>query len=224
MRMSLVLSLATAVAAAVAALGCGSAPTPGPVAPTPTPVATSSTTTDAIGGVPAWLRPADACPADVAAATAVAVDRWAGTCDVDLASCLRRCEAREPTACYAAALHVQAGKRDVPLEDALFLRACALGIASACTNRAAAIQVREPDRPGGAACATRTFELACAQRDPWGCTMFGFNLAHGTGVETDRARALAVLPGACVDSEADPACQAARGLATMIESGQLDAP
>ena len=54
--------------------------------------------------------------------------------------------------------------------------------------------------------------------------MFGFNLAHGTGVETDRARALAVLPGACVDSEADPACQAARGLATMIESGQLDAP
>jgi hypothetical protein len=189
-------------------------------APTPAPVLQNASAAPAAvdDSVPDWLLPDDACPADVAAAVEARGGEFVGVCDGDLAVCLRRCEDGEAIMCYAAAVRVQALGGAPRLEDALFLRACVLGNASACTNRAASIAYREPDRLDGDVCASRTFELACDRRDPWGCTMFGRDLAFGRGIAPDLHRALEVLPGACQFDAADPACIAARGLMEEIEA------
>lgn len=120
-------------------------------------------------------------------------------------------------ACYAAAGQLE--KRIPRLGEALYLRACRLGVTSGCTNRAAGILVQEADRPDGETCAARTFELTCARRDPWGCTMLGNALMKGQGIAQDLARARQILAGSCRLGEADDACRAAREL-----MGALDYP
>lgn len=168
-------------------------------------------------GLPTWLLPADACPADVVPDEEAHLDTFVGVCQ-DVAPCLERCEARDPTACYAAALRVQEVGLEPRLENALFLRACQLGISSGCTNRAAAILAQEPDRPGGETCAARTFEVACARLDPWGCTMFGAMLRTGRGVPKDLDRALQVLAGGCRLGPEDEACVVANELMEQIRA------
>jgi hypothetical protein len=163
--------------------------------------------------VPAWLLPADACPADVLGAHAE-IEPWDGMCD-DLTPCLRRCEAREPTACYASALRVEELGVNRPLADALFLRTCVLGIESGCTNRAASIFAREPDRQ---ACGARTFELTCARGDQWGCAMFGMALAIGKGTAKDPERAVEALERACSIAPEHDACAAARSVLEQLRS------
>jgi hypothetical protein len=167
--------------------------------------------------IPAWLLPADACPADVARATEVPSEGYAGVCETHLDSCMTDCQASIPTACQAAGYQMQALGR-LRVADALYLRACSLGNASGCTNRAAGLLANEPDLPDGAACAARTFEITCRQHDPWGCTMFGRALATGEGVPMDVERALAILPLAGVEDETFDACTAARELMTRIQA------
>ena len=100
--------------------------------------------------------------------------------------------------------------------EALFLKACSLGSVSACTNRAAGIQKIEGDK--GLDCALRTYEKACELEDPWACTMLGFHLADGKGVEKDLQGALQVIQKSCLYGDQDPACRNALILKKQIET------
>ena len=141
-------------------------------------------------------------------------------CTPELSVCLGPCEQGDANACYAAALRVQATGGPEDQSEALFFRACSLGIASGCTNRAAGIMNLEGHRPGALECATRTFDAMCSRSDPWACTMFAFNLATGAGTRRDLTRALEVLPGACRFDLDDPACKSALELKKKIDAAR----
>ncbi|MBO0755581.1 MAG: sel1 repeat family protein, partial [Bradyrhizobiaceae bacterium] len=101
--------------------------------------------------------------------------------------------------------------RNNPVSEALFLKACGLGIVSGCTNRAAGME-----DSGHSSCITQTFQRACDYNDPWACTMFGFHLSRGIGVAQDRERARQVLSKSCRFGETDQACSYARRLLKEI--------
>lgn len=102
--------------------------------------------------------------------------------------------------------------------EALFLRACKLGIVSGCTNRAAAMINLKADDEKAVKCAVDTFEKTCEQDDPWGCTMFAYALVAGQGGRPkDLDKALQVLSKSCKYGIGDDACQAANKLAEEIK-------
>ena len=92
--------------------------------------------------------------------------------------------------------------------EALFQRACSLGVASGCTNRAAGML-----RAAGTSdhrldqCAAATFAKACELEDPWACTMYASHLVRGAGVNKDAKLALRVLEKSCKYGKDDPACE-----------------
>lgn len=133
------------------------------------------------------------------------------------ASCIATCKGGGAVACYGAALHQQTQKH-LELSDALFLRACKLGAASGCTNRAASLLSLSPNpTPTTLRCASATFERSCAAHDPWGCTMFATMLMRGMGGVQDLNRARTVLDDSCLNGESDPACESAAALRLQID-------
>lgn len=190
--------------------------------PAPEPTSTGLTITEtpvlSDKAIPAWLLPVDACPAEIAPSRLVASHYVEEKCDEDPLGCLSRCEHDSASACYAAALQAQPKPRSKAFAEALFLRACKLGVASGCTNRAAGMLVLDPPSPERDACTTLTFAHTCREHDPWGCTMYGQALFAGRGAERDLPHALLVLRGGCEAGEDDPACEAAHRLEEMIRS------
>lgn len=128
---------------------------------------------------------------------------WHSYCP-DARKCFAQCNAGDALACYGGALALEAAQEPDPR---MYHRACELGIVSGCTNTAAALSREDPVQ---AACAARTFELACLADDPWACTMFGTHLAEGRGVPVDAKRAITFFAMACGPGESHPACDAAR--------------
>jgi len=176
--------------------------------------ATAADTAKLLGNLeaspPGWLPTLDKCPADVMPAHESSLDYSMEACAAAPEQCLRRCQAGNSNDCYAAALVLQE-IRHTPISEALFLRACALGVMSGCTNRAAGM-----DRPEGDACAIRTFQKGCDRDDPWACTMIGFHLIRGTGIAKDRERARRALSKSCRFGDDDPACEYAKRLLSEI--------
>jgi hypothetical protein len=167
-----------------------------------------------LDGRPAWLRD-DGCPDAIMPATLIQPSWSSQACAGGrLLECVSECERGRAVSCYGAALEMQKIDAQLAVVQALFMRACRLGHASACTNAAAG-------RNGLDACSVRTYDRTCGQAgDPWGCTMLGLALAKGEGVTRDLARARTVLRKACAAAEDDPACQAAMSILGQIESGQ----
>ncbi|MBO0766167.1 MAG: sel1 repeat family protein [Hyphomicrobiaceae bacterium] len=156
---------------------------------------------------PDWLPSLDKCPADVMPAGETKSGFYEGRCEGNLKECLSHCQNGDGSDCYASAVALQKVKNS-PVSEALFLRACALGVASGCTNRAASMVSGHDGEP----CAIRTFAAACDRLDPWACTMFGFHLVRGIGIGKDHERARQVLSKSCQHGETDEACRAARAL------------
>jgi TPR repeat protein len=165
---------------------------------------------------PAWLFPAGECPSDVASPQEMPVKYTGERCAPDARACLDECHRGDGNACYALALFVQQLHSDEVGEEALFLRACRLGIVSGCTNRAAYIVRVEPASDARLRCAARTFEMTCDREDPWGCTMLGELLSQGKGLPRNLDRALRVLRKGCTFGDSDPACQQAKLLEQQI--------
>ncbi|MCK1386806.1 hypothetical protein [Bradyrhizobium sp. 21] len=159
---------------------------------------------------PDWLPRPEQCPADAMPANAGAPVFSIEQCSAAVEQCIDHCRAGNVSDCYAAGLVLQSVK-DSPLTDALFLRACKLGAASGCTNRAATMEAS-----GDYACPNRTYELACARDDPWACTMMGFHLIKGLGVEKDHERARRMLAKSCRFGDADEACINAKAMLKAI--------
>jgi hypothetical protein len=160
---------------------------------------------------PDWLPKPDQCPADLMPAHETTFDFSIERCSAETAQCLDRCRAGEAADCYATALVFQK-VRNGRVPEALFLKACALGLVSGCTNRAAGM-----DRvSNGNQCTIRTYEKACDLNDPWACTMFGFHLIRATGGNRDHDRARKAFAKSCRFGEDDPACAGAKALLKQI--------
>ncbi|MGK7929654.1 MAG: sel1 repeat family protein [Spirulina sp.] len=169
---------------------------------------------------PPWLFPISECPGDVMPASESRIQHSAKDCALNPEDCLQSCIAENGSACYGLALLFQERKIESQYSEALFLRACKLGIASGCTNRAAGMLNLERENNDSAAlsCIARTFEKTCDRKDPWGCTMYGFVLSQGIGCDRDIEKALEVLPLACERDSRDPACQHARSLEQLLRN------
>ena len=66
-------------------------------------------------------------------------------------------------------------------------------------------------------CAAATFAKACSFDDPWGCTMYAFQLSRGIGVAQDRKLALRMLEKSCRYGSEDSACSAGLQLKGEIQ-------
>ncbi len=170
----------------------------------------------ALGARPAWLFTAEVCPADVMTIGEHAY--FEAACRGGrLRDCLRECEGGAPASCFMAGLEV-----GEPASEALFLRACRLGMPAGCTNAAAA-RVKAADRFDD--CSFRTFEAGCEKaRDPWSCTMLAGALVKGEPHPRDLPRARAVLVAACRNGPEDPACAQGRALLARIDAAGAGAP
>lgn len=162
---------------------------------------------------PDWLPDLAKCPADVMPARETKSDYFKQRCAATLERCIGNCRAGNAGDCYAAALVLQE-VRNNPVSEALFLRACSLGIVSGCTNRAAGM---DKDNGVGNSCAVQTFEKGCERNDPWACTMIGFYLVRGIGVAKDPTRAKRLLAKSCRFGDADQACGYAKGILREIK-------
>jgi TPR repeat protein len=164
----------------------------------------------------AWMAALSQCPADVMTWRRP-VPAGRNLCPaIGDDACMRKCVSGDAGACYWLAQSVQE-KAEKPVSEALFQRACTLGIASGCTNRAAGMLAVKDDA-SVLACTYRSFERTCALGDAWGCTMQGLQLVRGLGVEPDADEALRVLQGACRNGEDDPACQSGQALRQEIKA------
>jgi hypothetical protein len=166
---------------------------------------------------PEWLFPIEICPLDIMPDYETDSNYSVETCDINPLACYENCKNGNGNACYglAVALQNNLGIEQVEAE-ALHLKACKLGITSGCTNRAAAKFNLEANNSEAIKCSVSTFEKTCEKNDPWGCTMFGFALAHGKGIEQDLDKSLSVLSKSCKYGLEDEACQNAKDLESQI--------
>jgi TPR repeat protein len=183
------------------------------------------TLSDAILKKPAWINETSACPAQIMQARPARATPNDEACyDTPTAACLARCESGSADACYWLGQGLQGARALELAYESLYQRACKLGNASACTNRAASILSEGNKDPQATSCALSTFEKTCAQDDPWGCTMLGMHLVRGIGTSPDPQRALQVMNRSCRLGEDDPACKAAKDLRAqaqrMLKDGQ----
>lgn len=169
----------------------------------------------ALEAKPEWLFGNMACPSEVMPANAGKPKYMSEGCKDNPGRCLERCQAEDPSACYALALLTEEYAEPANQgPQALYLRSCRLGIASGCTNRAANIAEMKPDDPHAQKCATDTFQKTCDQNDSWGCSMLGFALYQGIGRPKNIVEAEKALRKACETStdKSGPACKNATEL------------
>jgi hypothetical protein len=173
---------------------------------------------------PSWLFPATDCPADIMPSYEDDSAYVAGQCKGDLATCADRCKSDSAIDCYALALALERMETDVDVFQALYLRACRLGIPSGCTNRAAGMTYREPRSAKSETCAARTYQKTCRLNDAWGCTMYGEHLMYGDGVGKDVELAIRMFRKACGFDEKFEACVKAKRLLKEIEDERSEPP
>jgi hypothetical protein len=128
--------------------------------------------------------------------------------------CQATCRAGHAASCLGLAY---AAERDSARPDAerLYARACTLGAALGCTNYAAHVWSRKHSADE-LACARRTFEKACAAREPYACGMAGRVMLESTE-RPAFIQARRYLEGACAEMGGFPC----RVLAKHLESGKL---
>lgn len=170
---------------------------------------------------PQWLFGEDICPFNIIPGFETKVEYLSEGCADDAQICLDKCKENDGNACYSLALLVQDEKGlEQDYSEALFLRACKLGVLSGCTNRAAHILNLQADDEKAVICAGNTFEKTCEKKDPWGCTMFARILYYGLGRPKNSEKALRVMSQSCKNGDEDEACKAAKELTEEIKRSQ----
>ncbi|MBI5543913.1 MAG: sel1 repeat family protein [Deltaproteobacteria bacterium] len=169
-----------------------------------------------------WLFGEDTCPADAMPDAFIDGSYSAEACQGGrILDCLEECEQGAASSCYSAALEVEKPRAVSTRAVALFLRACRLGFASACTN-VAATRESAAEATGNPSviddCSVRTYEAVCQRAsDPWACTMFGGALLKGVRGPREVERAREVLGKSCKHGRDDPACAAAASLLKELD-------
>ncbi len=135
-------------------------------------------------------------------------------CEVNDWVCRGRCLVGDAASCLAMAYAAQKDAKTEGEAVRLYHRACLLGAANACTNYAASIWVGEHSDER-LACARRTFEKACAAKEPFACGMVGRVMLESTTPPSAEGRRY--LEVACDELGGFPC----RVLAKHLESGKL---
>lgn len=163
-----------------------------------------------------WAGELEKCPAELFTDTGShAYDhkvRQQCTTPSSQGACLAACKSGKGEYCYWLGTALQGPASPDLAAEILFQRACKLGVASGCTNHAAAMLPQPPVKVAAQSCPARTFERTCAANDPWGCSMLGFILGQDKANARNRQRALEALKKSCRFGEEDPACRAANGI------------
>jgi hypothetical protein len=169
-----------------------------------------------------WMAAANQCPSTLMR-TQEATDHLDGNnCKAgQLKACLSKCSAGQPGACYWLAVALQQAAEEKQAGEVLYQQACALGVMSGCTNRAAGVSKDMQEDAPAQACAVETFSKACAFDDPWACTMYASHLSRGVGTVRNEGLALKVLGKSCKYGLEDPACAYGMRLKKRI-SGDAD--
>ena len=158
------------------------------------------------------------CPVDRMPEKGRRPDSSLNDCAINPERCLQKCDAKDGDACYFLANLIQEhDKIENDVAEVLYQRSCELGVVSGCTNRAANILERNEEK--GNVCAAHTFEKACLNDDPWGCTMYGFVVAEGIGRQKNLSEAELLLKKACEISidKSGGACVRANEVLNMIK-------
>jgi hypothetical protein len=165
---------------------------------------------------PKWLFSAkeNTCPADVMPDLPAPVRYLSEVCVENPKKCVEGCKAGVGNDCFSMALAVEPIRGNVKLADNLFLRACSLGIVSACSNRASSMSSTE------SACQVRTYEKGCNRSDAWACLTLGMYLARGMGVERDLPRARKLITESCELVDDEEWC--AYGLDMLMEIDRIE--
>ncbi|WP_152614544.1 sel1 repeat family protein [Pseudoalteromonas luteoviolacea] len=158
----------------------------------------------------------DKCPADYFPKSNLSSQDYTDTCSVNPNLCLERCESGDANYCSSLANVIQNNLQSGYYSEALFSKSCQLGLVIGCTNRASGLIKHNGD--SSLNCAVETFKLACAQKDEWGCTMYGAFLAQGKGVKRNFDKALEVLKVSCQNGIDHPACQHAKNISSQIKT------
>ena len=171
---------------------------------------------------------AKACPADLFDRAQPWWRRIVGTADIPRETCAanpRRCLTRclewsNAEACFSLAQAIE--EHDDVLEEyrkeALFARACALGMGAGCTNRAAGIRNGEYEKDPFRAlpeaerqvCQFRSFRADCERDGAWGCAMLGQSYQLGEGTEADLTKAREAFDKTCLIDDDFAACDFSR--------------
>jgi TPR repeat protein len=131
------------------------------------------------------------------------------------ASCKQACDAGNADGCMMQAYELQRTEADDEAQ-ALFGRACKLGLAIGCTNFGANLFIAAKSK-AEAACPKRLFEKACAVRESFGCGMVGRLLANWATTDDERTDARLHFERVCHDL-GSVTC---RMYALHIENGDL---
>ena len=159
------------------------------------------------------------CPSELVQAKDIPFDNKTDFCAENQQSCLSECLKGSSDQCFGLANHLNISEVAEKYSRPLYAKSCALGLASGCTNMAAGmLHYKVPHK---AECYTNTFKKSCALKDPWGCTMYAYNLVEGKGVQKSTDFALDALKGSCRFGETDPACSAGLELSNRILKGEF---
>ena len=101
------------------------------------------------------------------------------TCTSGDWSCQVKCQFGDGASCLGLAYSAEKDSKRQDEARELYLRACVLGEANACTNYAAKIWV-EKSSDEKLACARRIFEKSCTAEEPFACGMVGRVMLEST--------------------------------------------
>jgi TPR repeat protein len=171
-----------------------------------------------------WMASAKNCPASEIPQQEKVNYLRPKSCTANPELCLSQCESGKGDFCYILAYDMQQSKSSIQASEALYQRACKLGVMSGCTNRAAGMFVEKANDEASKQCAAKTYSTVCSFDDPWACTMYAFHLIRGIGVKKDLDLALEVLKKSCKYGDEDPACSGAKGLRQEIMNAKRGLP
>lgn len=129
--------------------------------------------------------------------------------------CFEECKACSANHCFNLAYVLQARAFNSPIADRLYAMACKKGHVSGCTNFAAGLMRFSPEKNK---CYANSFRMTCERRDAWGCTMYGFVLHKGDGVQKDLEKAMNALDGSCAIDPEHEACSYAKRRMKLVEA------
>lgn len=160
---------------------------------------------------PALIKLDQVCPSQWLAATTQHVEHvdYSASCSSTSRDCFSKCMAGSANHCVGLARHLQVSGVESQYSDRLYALGCQYGSVTACTNRAAGIMRYSPTKTS---CYAKSFELTCNQQDAWGCTMYGFILSRGIGVNQQLEKARHVLKTGCKFGIEDDACKYAMAI------------
>lgn len=162
---------------------------------------------------PSWLTTPSGCPTEVMPERFLEPGFNLRDCTGNnIDQCLAMCKDSIASACYGAALVLQAENPtgDKKLSTPLFARACQLGDASGCTNWGSALDATDPNNQD---CLRETYRATCERgQDPWGCTMYSYMIASQATVDATLVTINSYVGTSCRYGEDDPACQTMRDL------------